>query len=217
MRNNPKILSTRILTNKQKEKLGNFILLEKDFISINHIKTNVISKYNNAIFTSQNAVKSIAYSETFKSKIKDVFCVGDKTAKLLQKLGKNVLEKDNYSEKLIEKIISHNPRGVDFYCGNIRMETIPYGLKNKGININEQIVYTTRINNIKIRDNIDAVMFFSPSAINSFLKNNNGANTIAFCIGKTTKNSTKNKFKQVVVSKTTTIESVIESVVKYFS
>ena len=54
-------------------------------------------------------------------------------------------------------------------------------------------------------------MFYSPSTVESFLKQNR-ANGIAFCIGETTAKVAQKHFEDVRIAKVPTVESVIELV-----
>ena len=58
-------------------------------------------------------------------------------------------------------------------------------------------------------------MFYSPSTVQSFLKEND-AEAIAFCIGETTANEARKHFKDVRVAKVPTVESVIELVNEHY-
>ena len=54
-------------------------------------------------------------------------------------------------------------------------------------------------------------MFYSPSNVESFLKENS-ADKVAYCIGETTAKAAREHFKEVKVAKIPTIESVIDLV-----
>ena len=58
-------------------------------------------------------------------------------------------------------------------------------------------------------------MFYSPSTVQSFLKNNN-PNCVAYCIGETTAKEATKHFKDVRIAKIPTIESVIELVNEHY-
>jgi hydroxymethylbilane synthase len=58
-------------------------------------------------------------------------------------------------------------------------------------------------------------MFYSPSTIQSFLKQNK-AKGIAFCIGETTATEAKKYFEEVRVAKVPLVESVVELVNEYY-
>ena len=54
-------------------------------------------------------------------------------------------------------------------------------------------------------------MFFSPSNVESYLKENS-TDRVAYCIGETTAKVAREHFKEVKVAKIPTVESVIELV-----
>ena len=58
-------------------------------------------------------------------------------------------------------------------------------------------------------------MFYSPSTVQSFLKQND-ANGIAFCIGETTAEEAKKHFTDVRIAKVPTVESVIELINEHY-
>jgi uroporphyrinogen-III synthase len=58
-------------------------------------------------------------------------------------------------------------------------------------------------------------MFYSPSTVESFLKQNK-ASGIAFCIGETTAKVAKNYFEEVRIAKVPTVESVVELVNEHY-
>ncbi len=61
-----------------------------------------------------------------------------------------------------------------------------------------------------------AILFFSPSTVDSFVQENT-ARPIAFCIGETTAKHARRQFKDVRIAKVPTVESVIECVNKAFT
>jgi uroporphyrinogen-III synthase len=61
-------------------------------------------------------------------------------------------------------------------------------------------------------------MFFSPSAVESYLTNNKIKNEICFCVGNTTAKSLElNKVKNIVIAEIPTIEDVIIEVIAYYN
>jgi uroporphyrinogen-III synthase len=66
----------------------------------------------------------------------------------------------------------------------LRKETLPQALKEGGIKFNEIEVYQTALAPFKISDqeNFDAIMFFSPSAVESYLSNNIKKNLLALAV-----------------------------------
>ncbi len=78
-------------------------------------------------------------------------------------------------------------------------------------------MYKTTLNPKKFDRQFDAVLFFSPSGVQSFFSENNIAIGKAICIGKTTASEAKKYTDNVVIANATTVESVIAKVVKILS
>ena len=68
----------------------------------------------------------------------------------------------------------------------------------------------------KIEDKVSGVLFYSPSTIESYLKQNK-ADKVAFCIGDTTAKVASQYFEEVKVAKMPTTESLLELVNSYFT
>ena len=211
------ILSTKTLLQNQKEALANahFNVIEVDFIKTqsNPFQLNEIN--DNLIFTSQNAVQSFLLdpkSEDLKSK--NVFCVGLKTKIMLSESGYNVVAYTGYAEDLAEIItLIYSSENYTFFSGNLRRETLPKALKDAKIKFNEIQVYETTLTPQKIKTPVDAILFFSPSGIESYLKENKIKNETCFCIGTTTSSALEGITKNVIVATQPTIEDVIEEVI----
>ncbi len=217
------ILSTKTLSAEQRQVFidANIDLLEQDFIEIknNLFELNTINK--NLIFSSQNAVLSLMEQNGWESlKTKTVFCVGIKTKELLELNGFKVDVYMDYASELAEIItLIYNKESYTFLSGNLRRETLPQALKNEGITFNEIEVYQTALAPFKISDleKFDGILFFSPSAVESYLTNNKIKNEICFCIGNTTAAALEsNKIKNIVIAEIPTIEEVIEVVIEYY-
>ncbi|MEZ4787223.1 MAG: uroporphyrinogen-III synthase [Flavobacterium haoranii] len=212
------ILSTKKLTEKLKVKLENkgFLVIEKKFIKTKTLKFSIENLNENLIFTSKNAVKSVL---PFKNEIisRKVFCVGSKTKKLLEKNGFEVITSAENAKDLAENISQNfSSMRFTFFCGTIRKATLPQILKKNNIELNEIVVYKTVLKPHKIETKIDGILFFSPSAVESFLKENRLNDTTCFCIGNTTAESLKNKTDKIIVSKKATIEALIKKCIKYY-
>ena len=211
------ILSTKTLLQNQKKALVNahFNVIEVDFIKTqsNPFQLNEIN--DNLIFTSQNAVQSFLLdpkSEDLKSK--NVFCVGLKTKIMLSESGYNVVAYTGYAEDLAEIItLIYSSENYTFFSGNLRRETLPKALKDAKIKFNEIQVYETTLTPQKIKTPVDAILFFSPSGIESYLKENKIKNETCFCIGTTTSSALEGITKNVIVATQPTIEDVIEEVI----
>lgn len=211
------ILSTKKLTIAQKELVLNTGL---GFVEYNAIKIELIEvksgfKIQNAIFTSKNAVKAIQNAEI---DIKNCFCVGSTTKKLLEENGQNVIETAQNAIELAEIIVKkHKNESFLFFCGNLRRDELPSILKKNDIDLREQIVYTTTLRPKNFNKIFDGILFFSPSTVQSYVSENSIGESVAFCIGNTTAFEAKKYTNHTVIANKSTVENVIVQAVKYFN
>lgn len=133
-------------------------------------------------FTSRNAVialKSCAGNSRELLKKKRVYAVGEKTASELQLLGCEPLLPDQSDGTGLAKKIANDlltgsftgKPGVLHLCGNRRRNEFRQFLEGSEIDVRDVVVYQTRL--LKMQFNSvqkDAVLFYSPSAIESFRK-----------------------------------------------
>ncbi|EIJ38467.1 uroporphyrinogen-III synthase [Galbibacter orientalis DSM 19592] len=210
------ILSTKKLTNPQKELLlkENINCFDEDFIKISPIEFESPTVIENAIFASKNAVKSILDREIT---IKNCFCVGDKTEAYLKKKGFSVTEKSYQAQALAEQIVrKHSEKEFTLFCGNIRREELPKLLKKNQIKLSEIEVYKTALTSKNMIRTYDGVLFFSPSAVESFAQRNLFEETTVFCIGKTTEAEARKHTNNIITANRSTIENVIIQVIKHY-
>ena len=214
------ILSTKTLSGAQRQELlvAGFEVFEDDFISTKKQEFELQSTNDNLIFTSQNAVQSVLENANVADlKTKNVFCVGLKTKSLMTEAGFNVLAYTGYAADLAEIItLIYNQENYTFFSGNLRKETLPKALKEAGIKFNEIQVYETQLTPIKIKEKVDAILFFSPSAVESYTINNVIKKEICFCIGQTTAAALDKITKNIIVADQPSVEDVIEDVIEEF-
>lgn len=216
------IVSTKKLLPNQKQELlnANFTVIEEDFIETN-IKNFELSKVNNnLIFTSQNAVQSILQHPKCEDlKSKDVFSIGMKTKDLLTENGFNVVAYTGYAADLAEIIsLIYSEESFTFFSGNLRRDVLPNTLKENGITFNEIEVYETKITSKKVTKKVDGILFFSPSAVESYFKMNTIKDETCFCIGETTAEALENKkVKTIVIADKPSVENVIAEVLEYYN
>ncbi|HEY0066935.1 MAG TPA: uroporphyrinogen-III synthase [Flavisolibacter sp.] len=120
--------------------------------------------------------------------------------------------------ELATKIIERKLKEVVFFCGNLRRPELPRMLGDAGIIVHEVEVYETFGTPRPITQDYEAVLFFSPSAVDSFfLSNKLDPAVVCFTLGNTTaqvlSGYTKNK---VVISTGTSQEEMMETVYSYF-
>ncbi|NGY36745.1 uroporphyrinogen-III synthase [Flavobacterium sp. XN-5] len=211
------ILSTKTLLDNQRGALtnANFNVIEVDFIETKSQAFELNEINDNLIFTSQNAVQSFLLDPKSEDlKTKNVFCVGLKTKILLSESGFNVIAYTGYAEDLAEIItLIYSSESYTFFSGNLRRETLPQALKEAKVKFNEIQVYETKLTPQKIKTPVDAILFFSPSGIESYLKENKIKNETCFCIGTTTSSTLDGITKNIIIADQPTIEDVIEEVI----
>ncbi len=147
------------------------------------------------VFTSSNAVKSVANYLQDQRPDWTIFCIGNTTYKLARKYfgEENIKQTASTAKALAEKIIPLiDCRELTFFCGNLRRNELPDTLRQKGITVTEIVVYYTSLIPVKVEKKYDAVLFFSPSAAESFFSQNSiPEKTTLFVMGKTTAESIK--------------------------
>ena len=211
-----KVLSTKKLSSEQLELFKNTQINIETYnaISIEKLAFKHVGQIENGIITSQNAAKIIIETNT---QIKNVFCVGEKTSQLFLKNDYNVVKASKNASDLANFVIkSHKNDDFTFFCGNIRRDELPGLLKENAINFREKILYKTSLNPQKFNKNFDAVLFFSPSGIQSYIQENVLNNSVAFCIGNTTANEAKKHTSMVIVADESTTEDTIATAIRYF-
>jgi len=210
----PLVLSTKILTPTQKKHLflANLSLVEYNAVSILELETALDNaSIENAIFTSQNAVK-ILYSNSIT--IKNAFCVGDKTAALLKQQGVDIVASATNAEILADEIVkNYSNRRYNFFCSKQRRKELPAILKANQIKLQEHHIYDSISNYKTFNNQFDAILCFSPLGVKSYYGTNK-VKPLAICIGETTAKTAKEYTGQVIISNKTSIESVIIKAIK---
>lgn len=214
-----RILSTRKLKANQKQFLLNagFSIVEVDFIRTTTLPFELNHVADNLIITSQNAVKALAeHPEVQDVRRKPVFCVGSKTADLLDENGFTVQEIADNAQELATIIVSdYASETFTFFSGNIRRNELPMALFESDVELNEIEVYETEPTPQKV-GTFDGILFFSPSGVQSFLSVNAITNEMCFCIGNTTANELEKTTKNIVIANQPSVENTIIQTINYF-
>ncbi|WP_136667579.1 uroporphyrinogen-III synthase [Flavobacterium sp. H122] len=224
MAENIRILSTKILLSNQKQFLlnANLSVIEADFITTKSLQKSTLSGVeviNEAlIFTSQNAVNAVLEFDNFlELESKKVFCVGIKTKALLEENGFIVQAYAGYATELAEIIsLSYTNLSFTFFSGNLRRDVLPEMLKANGIKFNEVEVYETILTPQKINSKPDGILFYSPSGVESYLKENKITDEMCFCIGTTTAKALENITNNIIIANQPSVENVIIQCINYF-
>lgn len=215
-----RILSTKKLSTSERSVLydSKFSLVEKDFIRIKFMEFDIDINFDILLFTSKNAVRSVLKNKKCSS-LKQIqcICVGEKTKELLENNGFNVADFTHYAEDLTSIIAQkYSNKFIAFFCGDLRRDVLPDFLKANQIKFSEIRVYKNEFTPEKIEGDFDAVLFFSPSGVHSFLKKNTITHQICFCIGTTTSQALEAYTPNIILAKKPTITSVLQKVTEYF-
>lgn len=213
----PHIFSTKNLTHGQLNQFSDAVKVEsKDFIKIspNRIPAATLKQeFRNVIITSQNGVDALLKNISAEElQFKNIYCVGRKTKRLIEDRIGPVKHSERNAKRLAEHLVEYiEGLEVTYFCGNLRMDDLQNILTENNIQVNELKIYQTKYSPVEIDENVEGVLFFSPSAITSFLLKNN-PDKIAYCIGETTATEARKHFKDVRVAKIPTAESVVDLV-----
>ncbi len=221
MAENIRILSTKILLSNQKQFLfnANLSVIEADFIITQSLPIEDNVTVNEAlIFTSQNAVNAVLRFENIEDlKDKKVFCVGLKTKALLEENGFKVEAYTGYAADLAEIIsLVYSDLSYTFFSGNLRRDVLPEMLKERGITFNEIEVYETILTPQRINSKVDGMLFYSPSGVESYLKENKITDEMCFCIGTTTAKALENITNNIIIANQPSVENVIIQCINYY-
>ena len=187
-----RVLATKLLSPEFKNRLihHGFSVVEFPFIKITPKPITAFEVNNHVIFTSQNAVQI-----AFKNKIlntnlrnKKFFCVGEKTKSLLIKNGQKVIKMSHNSLKLAHFLAkNYKNESFSFFCGNLKRPEIESVFLDQHMQIDLHEVYKTTLTPKYFSQPFEGILFYSPSAVESFFQLNSWQKkTHGFCLGSTT-------------------------------
>lgn len=155
------------------------------------------------VFTSMNAVNSVAAYINGDKPDWNIFCIGNTTRQLAARYfgEQSIHTVGNNASDLADKMIaSKQIKQVVFFCGDQRREELPGKLRQNGIAVQEVIVYHTISTPHKIDKAYDGILFYSPSAVQSFFYANAvPASTVLFAIGQTTADAIKSFTDNLII------------------
>ena len=228
--NKIKILSTRALNSDLLHKAG---LLDMDVEADAFIKIIPdVSKETAAfiqsvalhpatvIFTSVNSVIAVTTQLTVAPSWK-IFSIGGATKDALLHFfdASSIVGSAKNATLLSEKIIAYGAiKEVVFFCGNRRMNHLPEKLGDAGITVKELTVYQTVGTPVATTKEYEGILFFSPSAVESFFSINTiPVHTILFSIGESTTAAIESYCSNTVITSQWPGESnMLEMVADYF-
>ncbi|MDP1764656.1 MAG: uroporphyrinogen-III synthase [Sediminibacterium sp.] len=156
---------------------------------------NSLAQSATVIFTSVNAVEAVAVHMQKEKPDWKIYCIGIVTNKAVKKyFGEHAIAgtATNASELAGLIVAEGGSCKVSFFCGDQRRDALPNILRKNGIRLHEITVYQTIATPQKIDKPYHGILFFSPSAVDSFFSLNSiPISTILFAIGNTTANEIK--------------------------
>ena len=231
-----KVLSTKKLEPPLIElaKENDIEIIEQEFISINPIRNQetynriigfVNNKTQNIALTSANAVDVLNsymhFSDTYLVVDWNIFCLSGKTKQAILNallLKKNIVADAKDAAELANKIIAKGVKEIIFFCSNKRREELPAALEKANVKVHEVVLYETAETPLTVDKDFDAVLFFSPSGVQSFFSANElNKDCVCFAIGRTTATSIATFTQNTVVkSVTPDPKTMVEEVIEYF-
>lgn len=169
-----------------------------------------------------NAVEAVACHLLKERPDWKIYCIGITTNKLVKKyFGENsVIGTATNATELAGLIVEErNSNKLDFFCGDQRRDELPNILRNNGIRVNEVIVYQTKPVLHHIEKAYNGILFFSPSAADSFFSVNKiPANTLLFAIGTTTAKELKQfSNNEIIISEEPGKEKLVNKMIQFYS
>jgi uroporphyrinogen-III synthase len=173
------------------------------------------------IFTSMNAVEAVAAQLNGAQPLWNIYAMGTATHRLVEKyFGAAPLAGTAASAAALAEVVSekNNVTAVFFFCSDLRREELPQILKALSISVTEIIVYKTIAVPSVLSKTYQAILFFSPSAVESFFSINKLADTVLlFAIGNTTAHEIrKYTTNTIIISDEPGKENLVKKLIKYF-
>jgi uroporphyrinogen-III synthase len=173
------------------------------------------------IFTSMNAADAVIGSLKGTRPRWEIFCVGKSTREQLSGFfgAASIAGTAANARELASLIASQDGiKEVIFFCGDQRREELPVILKDHNIHVQELVVYQT----IHLHNEVgpyEGILFFSPSAVESFFSVNKPlASTVYFAIGETTAAAVRlHTTSHIVVANEPGAEELVKLAIEYFS
>ena len=227
MSNQLHIISTRSLHSDAVEKLHycGWEITVHDFISKKIKWPDIITAdalTKNIVLTSQTGVEAfLELIKKFERSPADyhVHCIAHATKQVAVQAGLLVKTSAPNALLLAEGILKHQEiRSVTHICGNRRRDELSEKLHAGGVEVQDVVAYHTELTPISIDSAYDGLLFFSPSAVDSFLNANDLKQVPCFCIGQTTESHAKQKgFIQTYIPEAPSEDALVILVIEHFT
>lgn len=169
-------------------------------------------------FTSVVGVQyafKLLYNDKKDSRIfynKKVVAIGKKTANELMKYGliADIVPEKHSGLELAKEIVKNGINNVLILRAEKGAEELTNYLKDNNVSYVDKAVYKTVINKTQLNENVDYVVFASPSEVEGLRENDN--NYMAVCIGNKTANEAEKSGLKYIVAKDTSDSGIINAI-----
>lgn len=173
------------------------------------------------VFTSAAAVAAVTSCLTILPDW-ELLCINGKTQRAVEQyFGASAITfSATHASALAEQIIaSEKYKEVIFFCNALRLHELPNQLQAAGIAITELFVYQTISTPVKISKAYQAILFYSPSMVDSFFAINTiDKEAVLFAIGQTTAASIQQHCSNpIIISEKADKEWMLEQALIYFN
>ncbi|MEP6728404.1 MAG: uroporphyrinogen-III synthase, partial [Bacteroidota bacterium] len=173
------------------------------------------------VFTSMNAVEAVAEFMNEEMPDWNIYCMGETTQELVKKyFGENSIAGTADNAADLAELVAEDDYidQIIFFCGDQRRDELPDTLQNNNIEVTEIVVYHTIATPHIINRQYNGILFYSPSAVDSFFsKNKPGKQTTFFAIGHTTAGAIKkHSANSIIISDKPGKENLVEKAINYF-
>ena len=231
MQNNICILCTRPLNERLVEEalqegisIDEISFIETEAVQSIEVQQEIeqaATKSTTIVFTSMNAVEAVAEYIDEEKPDWTIYCMGQTTQQLVKKFfGEESIAGtgDNASDLAALVAEEAYTDEVIFFCGDQRRDELPDILRNNDMEVTEITVYHTIATPHAIKKNYNGILFFSPSAVDSFFSVNKITKpAMLFAIGNTTAAAIK-KYTDagIITAKKPGKENLVEKAINYF-
>ncbi len=223
----PHIVSTRKLTSDRLTDLQakGWKFTHHDFISkVIHVHDDLTAQQieKHVVLTSITGVKSfMQIAAHLHLNIADysIFCISRGTKEYAAASGLTIKATALTAAALAEEILKYvEVKAVTHVSSNLRRDELSDTLMKAGVHVHDITAYRTEFTPIVIEATYDALVFFSPSAVDSFLSRNLLQQVPCFCIGKTTADYARQKgYQTTYMAEAPSEDFMLQSIINYFS
>jgi uroporphyrinogen-III synthase len=174
------------------------------------------------VFTSPRAVEAVAAQLDEQEPEWAIYCIGNRTKELVDQyfgaahIAGYASNATDLAQEIVESIEKDE---IIFFCGDQRRQELPMILEQKQIHVEEIVVYQTIQVPRKLKKEYQGILFFSPSAVESFFRMNTiPAKTILFAIGSTTADAIKKySNNKILIGDQPGKSTLLEMAIEYFT